>query len=66
MPTPFFQVDSFTATPFHGNPAGVCLLTDKPGNTETDSRAVNHFSPAAPFGDNHIPVSDFNAIPLGV
>ncbi|HZU87415.1 MAG TPA: PhzF family phenazine biosynthesis protein, partial [Anaerolineaceae bacterium] len=24
-----FQIDAFTAQPFHGNPAGVCLL-DKP------------------------------------
>jgi len=33
MSIPIFQVDSFTAAPFHGNPAGVCLLTDRPGDT---------------------------------
>jgi PhzF family phenazine biosynthesis protein len=27
--TPLFQVDSFTDSPFKGNPAGVCLLTEK-------------------------------------
>jgi PhzF family phenazine biosynthesis protein len=26
VPTPLLHVDAFTATPFHGNPAGVCLL----------------------------------------
>lgn len=26
MPTPLYQVDAFTETPFKGNPAGVCLL----------------------------------------
>jgi PhzF family phenazine biosynthesis protein len=26
--TPIYQVDSFTAEPFHGNPAGVCLLRE--------------------------------------
>ena len=26
MPIPFFQVDAFTAKPFTGNPAAVCLL----------------------------------------
>lgn len=26
MTTPLLQVDAFTATPFHGNPAAVCLL----------------------------------------
>jgi PhzF family phenazine biosynthesis protein len=29
MSVPIFQVDAFTATPFAGNPAGVCLL-DRP------------------------------------
>ena len=27
MGIPIYQVDSFTETPFHGNPAGVCILT---------------------------------------
>lgn len=26
---PFFQVDAFTSTPFHGNPAGVCILDEE-------------------------------------
>ena len=26
MAIPIFQVDAFTADPFKGNPAGVCLL----------------------------------------
>ena len=28
MPTPLFQVDSFTDRPFGGNPAAVCLLSE--------------------------------------
>ncbi|MHB1133085.1 MAG: PhzF family phenazine biosynthesis protein [Chloroflexota bacterium] len=28
MPTPIYQVDAFTATPFAGNPAAVCLLSE--------------------------------------
>ena len=29
MSVPIFQVDSFTAEPFGGNPAGVCLLREE-------------------------------------
>ena len=29
MPIPFFQVDAFTAKPFAGNPAAVCLLEEE-------------------------------------
>lgn len=28
MPFPYYQVDAFTAQPFRGNPAGVCLLRE--------------------------------------
>lgn len=28
MPIPLWQIDAFTDTPFHGNPAAVCLLED--------------------------------------
>lgn len=31
MPIPLFQIDAFTASPFAGNPAGVCLL-EKPAD----------------------------------
>lgn len=27
MSTPIYQVDSFSSVPFHGNPAGVCILS---------------------------------------
>jgi PhzF family phenazine biosynthesis protein len=30
MSIPIIQVDSFTNTPFHGNPAAVCLLREEP------------------------------------
>jgi predicted PhzF superfamily epimerase YddE/YHI9 len=33
MPVPILQVDAFTASPFHGNPAAVCLL-DEPAPEE--------------------------------
>ena len=30
MFVPLYQVDAFTTTPFAGNPAAVCLLSDGP------------------------------------
>lgn len=32
MSRPFFLVDSFTTTPYRGNPAGVCLVEDFPAD----------------------------------
>jgi PhzF family phenazine biosynthesis protein len=29
---PFFQVDAFSASPFHGNPAAVCILREMPSD----------------------------------
>ena len=30
MTIPLFHVDAFTDTPFAGNPAAVCILSDEP------------------------------------
>jgi predicted PhzF superfamily epimerase YddE/YHI9 len=32
MDIPYYLVDAFTSSPFHGNPAGVCLLDNWPGD----------------------------------
>lgn len=55
MPVPLFVVDAFTAEPFRGNPAAVCLLDRPPPETWMQSVAAEmHLSETAfcmPRGD---------------
>jgi PhzF family phenazine biosynthesis protein len=55
MKTPIFQVDAFTAEPFKGNPAGVCLLraAADPAWMQAVAREMNLAETAFP-----VPVSD--------
>lgn len=49
MPTPLLHVDAFTATPFHGNPAAVCLLDGERPTEWMQSVAAELNLPATAF-----------------
>ena len=49
MPTPLLHVDAFTPTPFHGNPAAVCLLDGERPTQWMQSVAAELNLPATAF-----------------
>jgi PhzF family phenazine biosynthesis protein len=57
MKIPYFEVDAFTSKPFHGNPAGVCPLTEWLDDaTMQNIAAENNLSETAffvPRGDDY-------------